>query len=74
MGLKFYKIELVMEATNFAEAEYWYNKLVEQGGSVVDIYQKDIRKMTDQEIFEFFGRTRKQLENFEELEECGNNE
>ena len=66
MGLEFYKIELVMETTNFAEAEYWYNKLVQQSGSVVDIYQKDIRKMTDQEIFEFFGRTRKQLENFEE--------
>ena len=53
MGLDFYKIELVIEAPNFAEAEYWYNKLVKQSGSVVDIYQRDIKKMTDQEIFEY---------------------
>ena len=53
---RFYKIELVMEASDFIEAEYWYNKLAEHSGSIVDIYQKDLQPMSKTEVEQFFDR------------------
>ena len=56
-----------MEASDFHEAEYWYHKVAEQSGSIVDIYHKNIQPMTREEIESFFERPLEDLVDPEDI-------
>ena len=56
--MNFYKIILVMEAENMAEAEAEAGAFISSQSNIYDIWYKDIEDMSDEEILDFFGRTK----------------
>ncbi len=60
--MKWFILTLVLEADNYPQAESFTEHLVQVNSGCNEIWRKNIREMTDDEILEFFEKTREQLE------------
>jgi len=61
--MEFYKVILVLEASNRFSAEQMAKRLIDENSKYYDIWFKDITEMTDKEMLEFFERTKEQMIN-----------
>lgn len=59
--MMFYKIIFVLEAEDYIEATRLTDRLIDDVGKYYDIWLKDIEDMDDDEILEFFERTREEM-------------
>ncbi len=60
--VKFYKAVVVIEAQNPLEASLYMESVVQAESGTNDLWLKDIEEMTDEEILEFFDKTREEME------------
>ena len=60
--MNFYKVVLVMEADDYLKAETLAKQLVDEDCKSYDIWLKTVAEMTNEEIFEFFERTKEEME------------
>lgn len=61
--MEFYKVILVLEASNRFCAEKLARRLIDENSKYYDIWFKNIAEMTDKEMLEFFERTKDQMIN-----------